>query len=184
MKKIGITGGIGSGKSTIAKLINKLGYPVYEADVEAKKIILDDNKVRYQIIKLLGEDAYNTEGYNRQYVAKLVFNNSALLQGLNLIVHPAVEVHFNNWCARNAVDGIVFQEAAILFENNSYKKFDKTILVIAPEEMRIRRVMKRDGLRKEEVLARINKQWTDAKKRELADYIIQCDGEHLVVPQF
>ncbi len=183
MVKVGITGGIGSGKSTVASLIKNLGFPVYEADVEAKKIISEDEEVRCQIIHLLGEQSYDVSGYNRQYVAGLVFNDKGLLQSLNEIVHPAVAKHFSNWCNLHRNHKIVFQEAAILFENGGYRKFDKTILVTAPEDLRIKRVMHRDDISESEVRARIKNQWTEDEKRKLADFLIHCDGEHLVIPQ-
>ncbi|MCG8579951.1 MAG: dephospho-CoA kinase [Bacteroidales bacterium] len=183
MIKVGLTGGIGSGKSTVAKLIGFLGYPVYVADIEAKRIINSDRQVRQQIVSLLGEGAYSVSGYNVKYVAEKVFNDKQLLNKLNAIVHPAVHSDFNNWCNDNRNAKLVFQEAAILFENGSYRKFDKTILVTAPELMRINRVMKRDGLSEEEVNARISRQWSDHDKIPLADYVVRCDGSHLVIPQ-
>ena len=183
MKKIGITGGIGSGKSTVAKLIMALGYPVYIADDEAKRLINTDEKIRQQIIELLGDEAYDAFGYNRRYVADRVFTDRSLLQQLNQIVHPAVSRHFKEWCLQFKDDALLFQEAAILFENGSYKKFDKTILVKAPTDVRLRRVMKRDALSKEEVMRRMDKQWTDQKKSKLADYVVMCDGENIVIHQ-
>lgn len=183
MISVGLTGGIGSGKTTVSKLIRILGYPVYEADVEAKKIISEDLSVKAKIINLLGEEAYDGTKYNRLFVAQKVFNDKALLQGLNDIVHPAVAKHFKNWKESHSNSEYVFQEAAILFENGSYLKFDKTILITSPEAIRVKRVMKRDNLSHKEVMARINNQWSDDKKMELADFSIQCDGYHLVIPQ-
>ncbi|MCU4158005.1 dephospho-CoA kinase [Carboxylicivirga sp. A043] len=183
MIKVGLTGGIGSGKSTVVKLIRFLGYPVYVADIEAKNIIHSDETVRQGIIELLGEKAYNSDGYNVKYVAQKVFSNKSLLEGLNAIVHPAVHSHFNAWCELNKDKKIVFQEAAILFENGSYTKFDKTILVTASKQERVARVMRRDDLSEAEVNARMSKQWEDTEKLPLADYNVKCDGEHLVIPQ-
>jgi dephospho-CoA kinase len=183
VKKVGITGGIGSGKSTVAKLVNALGYPVYIADDEAKRLIETDVEIRERIIELLGEESYNENGYNRRFVANKVFANNVLLQQLSQIVHPAVAKHFQDWCLSHKGQSIVFQEAAILFENGSYKRFDKTILVVAPEALRLKRVMKRDKLSEKDVLSRMSRQWPDERKMELSDYLVKCDGEHLVIDQ-
>lgn len=183
MLKIGLTGGIGSGKSTVARLLVALGYPVYLADDEAREIVNNDIDVRRQIIDLLGSQSYDASGYNRKYVAGLVFKDKKLLQQLNEIVHPAVASHFLSWCNQHAGYNVIFQEAAILFENGSYRRFDKTILVTAPEEVRITRVMQRDHLSREDVLVRLNNQWPDVEKINLADFLVKCDGEHLVIPQ-
>ncbi|MBS2213758.1 dephospho-CoA kinase [Carboxylicivirga mesophila] len=183
MIKIGITGGIGSGKTTVARLFLSLGFPVYEADVEAKKLINHNTRVKEQIIELLGEKAYNAEGYNRAYVGSVVFNDKLILNQLNSIVHPAVANHFEQWCDEHNDHNIVFQEAAILFENGSYTKFDKTILVTAPQHVRLQRVMRRDGLSEQKVIERMNNQWTDEAKVKLADFVIDCDGQNLVIPQ-
>ncbi|MBK3519355.1 dephospho-CoA kinase [Carboxylicivirga marina] len=179
---VGLTGGIGSGKSTVAMLLRQLGLPVYEADVEAKMLINSDDSIRRAIIELLGDEAYTKHGYNRPFVANKVFNNSGLLSRLNQIVHPVVSKHFSKW-VDDINSSIVFQEAAILFENGSYKKFDKNILVTAPLAIRTNRVMKRDGFSEDEVKIRISRQWTDEAKIQLTDYIIKCDGKHLVMPQ-
>ncbi|WP_430810113.1 MULTISPECIES: dephospho-CoA kinase [unclassified Carboxylicivirga] len=183
MKKIGITGGIGSGKSTVVRLIRFLGYPVYEADFEAKRLINEDVALKDKIVSLLGAEAYTESGYNRSYVARQVFNNRDLLQQLNSIVHPAVRAHFEAWCRRNAASDLVFQEAAILFESGGHTAFDATLLVTAPQDMRIQRVVKRDGLAPHQVEARISNQWSDKQKADLADFVLQCDGRHLVIPQ-
>ncbi len=180
-KRIGLAGGIGSGKTTVAKLLMALGYSVYFADTEAKDLMNNNSKLRDQIISLLGESAYDDNGLNKPYVAKLVFNDENLLSQLNAIVHPAVSHHFNEWCKDKGE--LVFQEAAILFENGSYKKFDKNILVTAPVDVRIARVKKRDKQTDEQVLARISNQWSDEKKVTLASYVVVCDGETLVIPQ-
>lgn len=183
MTKVGITGGIGSGKTTVARLVKTLGFPVYDADFEAKQIINADEAVRRQITELLGEEAYNSNGYNRQFVAGIVFKDKVMLSHLNRIVHPVLANHFSKWCTSHSDSKVVFQEAAILFENGSYTRFDKTILVTAPELERLQRVMQRDGLSRQQVKARINNQWTDQAKMELADFVVHCDGKHLVIPQ-
>lgn len=172
MKIIGLTGGIGSGKSTIAKLFQELGVPVYIADVEAKKLMLTD-KLREKIVELLGPKSYTEEELNREYISSLVFKDKSLLEKLNGIVHPAVKNHFLDWAKTHQHSPYVIKEAAILFENGGYKSCDETILVTAPERIRINRVMARDKVSEKEVRRRINNQWTDEKKIKLADHVIE-----------
>ena len=181
--KVGLTGGIGSGKTTVAKLLIKLGYSVYFADQEAKILMNTDKDIIRNIKHLLGEASYDKGKLNKVYVAKRVFGNKDLLGQLNHIVHPAVGRHFNQWCLLNRDKKIVFQEAAILFENGSNDKFDKMILVTAPQNLRLARVMKRDKQKADAVIARMNNQWSDERKTELADFVIRCDGKHLLIPR-
>ncbi len=171
MKIIGLTGGIGSGKSTVAKMFNALGVPVYIADKEAKELMNTDDRVKNQVIRLLGKDAYINGELNRPYIADIVFKHKSKLEDLNAIVHPAVANHFNNWKNKQTSDYVI-KEAAILYENEGYKLCDYTILVLAPLEIRIQRVLERDQLTREQVLSRANNQWDDSKKIPLADFII------------
>ena len=172
MKIVGLTGGIGSGKTTIAQMFSKLGVPIYIADVEAKKLTNTSKIIRRHLIELLGEESYNKEGINKKYVANLIFNNEDLLNKVNKIIHPKVAQHFKKWMAKQ--QGVYcIKEAAILFENESYKNCDYTILVTAPEEVRIQRVLKRDHTTRKEIEARINNQWSDSKKAKLASLIIE-----------
>ncbi|WP_378172955.1 dephospho-CoA kinase [Aquimarina sp. SS2-1] len=170
-KVVGLTGGIGSGKSTVAKMFAKFDVPIYTADDEAKKLMNEDDSVKKQIIALLGSESYNDGGLNRTYIANKVFNDSTLLERLNQIVHPAVADHFIAWKNRHR-SPYVIKEAAILFENGGYKYCDYTILITAPEEIRIDRVLKRDNTTRSEVIARLRNQWEDAKKIPLADFVI------------
>ena len=172
MKVIGLTGGIGSGKSTIAKMFSDLGVPVYIADEEARALTNRSKIIRRKVVQLLGPESFSDEGINREYVAKQVFSNTELLESLNAIIHPKVQQHFKRWLKKQSGHYCI-KEAAILFENGGYKKCDKTILVTAPQEERIRRVVERDGSKKDDVLARIANQWTDDEKRKLADYEIE-----------
>lgn len=172
MKIIGLTGGIGSGKTTVAKLFTELGVPVYNSDLKAKKLMQDSKKIRTAIIDLLGEKSYVLQKLNKKYIADKVFGDKELLQKLNAIVHPAVREDFISWI-KNKRTPYVIQEAAILFENNSYKVFDKVILVKAPKEARLERILARDNISREEILARMKNQWHDSKKIPLADYIIE-----------
>ncbi|WP_310994349.1 dephospho-CoA kinase [Aequorivita marina] len=172
MKVIGLTGGIGSGKTTVAKMFAELGVPVYIADIEAKKLTNSSKLIRRELTELLGEEAYLEGVLNRKYVADKIFNDKALLEAVNKIIHPRVGAHFEAWAAQQN-SAYVIQEAAILFENGSYKKFDKVILVTAPRETRIARVMERDNTAAAEVEQRMNNQWSDEKKKVLADFIIE-----------
>ena len=182
MKLIGITGGIGSGKSTIAKVFESMGYPVYNSDTRAKYLINNNTELIKSIKNSFGNDIYNSQGLDRQKMASLVFNNPEKLKLLNSITHPAVGNDFNLW-ANSQSTPFVLKEAAILFETGIYKSLYKTILVSAPQETRIERVIKRDNTTAKEVLARMKNQWSEEKKTELADYVIDNSGEKLVIPQ-
>ncbi|WP_025741644.1 dephospho-CoA kinase [Aquimarina pacifica] len=171
MKVVGITGGIGSGKSTVAQMFKKLGIPIYIADDEAKKMMNTNETIKKEIISLFGKEAYVDGVLNRSYISKIVFSNKLLLSKLNKIVHPAVAKHFDDWKDKQK-SPYVIKEAAILFENGGYKRCDYTILVSAPLEIRIQRVLKRDMVTVEQIQSRIDNQWTDAQKIPLADFVI------------
>lgn len=172
MKIIGLTGGIGSGKTTVAKLFTELGVPVYNSDLKAKKLMQDSKEIRTAIVALLGEESYRLKKLNKKYIADRVFGDKELLQKLNAIVHPAVRKDFISWVKTKRTPYVI-QEAAILFENNSYKIFDKVILVKAPKEIRLERILARDNISREEILDRMENQWEDSKKIPLADFIIE-----------
>ncbi len=180
---IGLTGGIGSGKSFIAEIFIRLGVPIYNADTRARHISDNNPDVKSNIVSLLGQNAYKKGLLNRQYVGGMVFDNPDLLESLNSIIHPAVEVDFLKWCSNNKEHRYIIKEAAILFETGSYRKLDSTILVVAPEEIRIKRVQKRDSTDTDSVKKRIDKQWKDQEKEKLADYIINNDEKTLLLPQ-
>lgn len=184
MKKIGITGGIGSGKTTVCKIFELLGIPIYYADDRAKELIVKDEKLKAKIIETFGEESYRVDGsYNTVYIGGIVFSDKEKLAQLNAIVHPAMYQDGLDW--HNAQEGVPYtlKEAAILFESKGHLQMDKSILVVAPEDIRIQRVMKRDGSTAAEVKARIDKQLPDAEKIKLADYIILNDGSAPLVPQ-
>lgn len=172
MKVVGLTGGIGSGKTSIANLFETLGVPVYIADIEAKKLTERSKYIKKKLIALLGPEAYHTNGLNRAYVASKIFNDSELLAKVNAIIHPRVGQHFKRWLVKQERYTYCIKEAAILFENGGYKNCDATILVTAPEELRIARVMKRDNASRNEIESRMNNQWADKKKIPLATYVI------------
>ena len=172
-KIIGITGGIGSGKSTVSKFIEDLGVPVYDSDFWAKELVNIDENLKSRIIELLGEESYDENGkYNRKFVAEKVFDHQELLLKLNQIIHPAVKIHFENWVnAQNAE--FVFKETALLFELKLNESCYQSILVTADENIRIKRVMDRDGRTYREVKEIIDKQMPEVDKVKLADFVIQ-----------
>jgi dephospho-CoA kinase len=174
MKIIGLTGGIGSGKTTVGKWFAENGIPVYDSDSEAKLLIKENDELRLKISSLLGDEAYVDGVYNRKFVAAKVFSNPRLLEKLNEIVHPAVFEHFHNW-VKNQKSEFIIKEAAILFESGSYKDCDLIISVVAKEELRIERVVKRDGLDPNQVRDRIRTQWTDELRIKHSDFVINND---------
>ena len=169
-KIIGLTGGIGSGKTTIAKLFKAEGSPVYIADEEAKKIMQLPETI-HEIETVFGRKIIENQKINKKKLSEIVFNNPEKLKELNAIIHPLVKKHFDDW-VKNQKSLFVIKEAAILFESGSYAYCDKIITVTASEETRIKRVMKRDNCTKEAVLERINNQWSDAQKISKSDYVI------------
>lgn len=170
-KIIGLTGGIGSGKTTIANYFNTLGVPLYIADDEAKAILYTP-LASQEVKEAFGETVFTDGILDKAKLASVVFNSPEKLKMLNAIIHPKVKKHFAEWIKLHEHENIIIKEAAILFESGSYKDCDKIILVTAPVEVRIKRVMDRDSTTREKVLERMNTQWTDEKKAELSDYII------------
>ena len=170
-KIIGLTGGIGSGKSTVARYINSKGIPVYIADDEAR-LLTDSVEVKDKIVATFGDKILNNGILDRKILSEIVFNNAENLQKLNSIIHPAVREHFINWLKLHQNNAYVVKEAAILFESGSYKDCDIIISVEAPQEVRIERVMLRDGTSREEVEARMRNQWSDEMRAEKSDFVI------------
>ncbi len=183
IKKVGITGGIGSGKSTVSQLFHFLGIPVYYADEEAKKLMVEDKQLIQDIKAAFGEEAYLDHELNRAYLAKLVFKDNVLLEQLNSIVHPALAKHYEKWHARQKMVPYTLKEAAILIEMGGSKTMDNIITVFAPEALRIKRVMERDGVSKEAVLDRISKQMPEEEKVKKADFVIVNDGQQSLLHQ-
>ncbi|MBB4119705.1 dephospho-CoA kinase [Mesonia hippocampi] len=170
---VGLTGGIGSGKSTVAKMFRALGVPIYISDEEAKKLMDSSEEIKQQLVKLLGEKALTPKNIpNRPFIAQKVFSDKNLLERLNKIVHPVVEKHFSIWVEKQKTAYVIY-ESAILFENNAQNKCNYIILVTAPAETRIKRVMERDGVTKAQVEERMKNQWDDKQKQKLADFIIE-----------
>jgi dephospho-CoA kinase len=170
-KIIGLTGGMGSGKTTIANHLNSLGIPVYNSDYQAKKILNLPETVE-SLKSVFGDVIFTNELLDKEKLSKIVFKNPEQLKLLNQIIHPAVRVDFENWLKANINSPLVIKEAAILFESGSYKNCDVIISVSAPQEIRIQRVIARDQLTYDEVMFRINNQWTDEMRNEKSDYVI------------
>lgn len=181
--KVGITGGIGVGKTFVAKIFKTIGMPVYDADTEAKKLMKFHPDIKENLIREFGENTYTNEGeLDNKYLAKLVFNNTEKLNKLNAIVHPVVIQHGREWGERQKTK-YSLKEAALLFESGSYRDLDYTILVTAPLDVRIERVMERDRVDREAVLQRIAKQMPEEQKLKLADFTIVNDGIKALLPQ-
>ncbi|WP_313191666.1 dephospho-CoA kinase [Sphingobacterium sp.] len=181
--KIGITGGIGVGKSVVTKIFKVLGIPTYDADREAKDIMVKNDAVRQSLMQTFGKEVYFEDGsLNREWLGKRVFSDAEELKKLNAIVHPAVIKDGEDWAAAQTSIYSV-KEAALLFESGSYKALDFTILVVSPLELRIERVMQRDKVDREEVLRRINKQMPEEEKEKLSDCIVYNDDQHSLIEQ-
>jgi len=182
--KVGITGGIGTGKSTIAKVFEVLGVPVFYADAAAKLAMNTDPELRSSLINSFGAQAFFEDGtLNRKFISAIVFNDDQQLRMLNSLVHPAVFRAFDVWAEAHKEAPYVLKEAALLFESGSYKTFDHTILVKSSQELRIQRVMRRDNVSAEQVKLRIKRQMPDEEKEKLADFVIINDEQQLIIPQ-
>ena len=184
MLKVGLTGGIGSGKTTVAGLFELLHVPVYYADRRAQALMETDTHIRKAIESLLGQDTITPEGVpDRALIAQKVFKNSDLLKGLNAIVHPAVRKDFDQWCNQYSDKNYVIQEAAILFESGAAALMDENILVWAAEDVRVTRTVKRDDTNEEAVRGRMQHQWSDDQKASRVQFTIINDGAHSLIRQ-
>ncbi len=180
--KIGITGGIGSGKSTVTEVLKLMGFPIYNSDLRAAELMMESKFIQAEIRSAFGDDYFSESGLpDRKLLAAHVFNHPEALKILNSIIHPAVRMDFVNWCGRQH-SSLAFKESAIIFEHGLEKELDQVWLVDAPTELRLSRVMKR-GLSKEEVLARMKQQLSSEIKREKADLIIMNDEKTALIPQ-
>lgn len=182
MLKIGITGGIGSGKSYVCQILEKMGYAIFYSDLEAKKLMIQNKELIQQIKNIIGEHAYLNNELNKPIIRNFLYQNDVNKEKLNALIHPFVYQEFEKW-ADSIQKEIVFNESALLFETDSYKRFNKTILVTAPEEIRIKRLIIRDCLNVEEIKKRFNAQLNDTIKIKKADYIIENDDKKLIIPQ-
>jgi dephospho-CoA kinase len=179
---IGLTGGIGSGKSTVAKIFAQFGIPVLDADATAKAIMNEDSSVKTKLIELFGTEAYKESQLNRPYIAQLVFEDAFKLQQLNAIIHPITIQYAKDWALKQSAPYVI-KEAALFFESGSAEGVDKIIGVTAPKHIRIQRVMQRDQISREEVIKRMEHQLEDSLKMKLSDWVIQNDDMHLLIPQ-
>jgi dephospho-CoA kinase len=180
--RIGITGGLGSGKSTVCRIFRFLGVPVYEADLAARRLMQEDASLKQSIQDAFGVESYANGAPNRPYLAKLVFGNPEKLQALNKLVHPAVFRDFEEWCAAQKAPYVI-KEAAIIFESGSQRQLHRVVAVLAPTELRIERAMQRDGADRAALEARIAHQLPQEILRERADYLIHSDGKQALIPQ-
>ncbi len=183
MLKIGITGGIGAGKSTVAGIFKVLGVPVFDADATAKNILNTDSVLREQIADTFGSETYKNGLLDKKYLATLVFNNPDQLAKLNALVHPATIAAADKWASRFADRPYIIKEAALLFEAGTYVGLDYIIGVTAPVELRIARVMARDQVSREEVLSRMQHQLDDTEKMQRCDFVIDNNEASLVIPE-
>jgi len=182
MYKIGITGGIGSGKSSVCMVFETLGIAVYYADARAKQLLNTDADLKTELEGYFGKDIYMNGMLNRVQLAEIIFNDPIALEKVNSLVHPAVARDFEVWCTLQT-SPYVLEEAAIIFESGLAQRFDQVILVTASEDLRIERVCTRDRVSREAVRKRMANQWPEEKKMALADYIIHNDNEYAIIPQ-
>lgn len=182
MIKIGITGGIGSGKSVVASLLALYGVPVYIADEESKRLTNTSPVIREGLIALLGREIYTDQGLDKKSLASRIFSDPELLKRVNSIIHPEVDRHFSAWVERQTTP-LCAIESAILYESGFYKVVDASLMVYAPKELRIERALSRDTVSRKEIEHRINNQMPDEEKKERSDYIIYNDGKRALIPQ-
>ncbi|WP_282136102.1 dephospho-CoA kinase [Seonamhaeicola maritimus] len=169
---VGLTGGIGSGKTTVAKQFKSLGVPVYIADEEAKKLMNRSKVIKRKLIQLFGEKAYVDDALNRPFLADIIFNDTSYLEKMNAIVHPKVAKHFERWVSKQEASYVI-KEVAILFENGGHKQCDYVITVVAPKEVRVERLLLRDNTSREKIAAIMKNQWTDEEKVKLSDFVVE-----------
>lgn len=183
MKKIGLTGNIGSGKTTASKFFMLLGIPVYNSDFRAKWLMSNDAALKQSIVDFFGVESYSDNQLNTSFISNIVFNDVNKLNALNGLVHPFVATDFDKWCDNQSDFPYVVKEAAVLFKSDSYKLLDKIIGVVAPDKLRLERVVKRDGRSESEVLSRMNKQMDQSSLIDRCDFIVTNDETSLITTQ-
>lgn len=184
MLKVGITGGIGSGKSTVCNILKNLGVPVFTSDEVGRYLLNNDVHLKKQVKETFDSDMYTSSGeLDRERMARLVFNNPEELEKLNSMVHPRVKAEFDSWCKKNEKRAYVVKEAAILFESGQYQDLDKVVTVFCPKDIRIERVKNRDGVSVEQIEGRMMHQISDEERNELSDFIVVNDGKEELLPQ-
>lgn len=182
MIRVGLTGGIGSGKTTVGRVFRAMGIPVFEADAEGRRLMAHDTSLQRSIVERFGAAVVNENGIDRAALAGIVFQDTEALQDLNALIHPAVRAAFDRW-AREQRAPYVMMEAAVLAESGGHRTLDAIVVVSAPEPIRIRRVMQRDGVPEEAVRARLANQVSEAERLAIADHMIHNDDSRLVIPQ-
>ena len=183
MLKVGITGGIGSGKTIVCRIFSLLGVPVFDADTQARILMNTDTEVKTILTERFGDKIYANGILNRPLLASLIFDNENELMFVNNLIHPLVRESFKEWCVKQTNYNYVLHEAAILFESGLYKDLDRIIMVDAPEEIRIQRVINRDGSNPESIKARMRRQMPTERKKEMSDYILNNNGNKLIIPE-
>jgi dephospho-CoA kinase len=181
--RIGITGGIGSGKSVVSRLLGVMGIPVYISDIEARRLTLRDENIRSELTKLIGNDLYQGPLLNKELLASYMFNNPQHLQTVNGIIHPRVRDDFRRWVEQHAACPLVGMESAILIESGFADEVDEIVMVYAPQEVRIARAMQRDDVPRQAIEQRIRNQMSDEEKLQKARYVIHNNGEEALIPQ-
>tara|TARA_Y100001933_G_scaffold541_1_gene507 strand:+ start:347 stop:940 length:594 start_codon:yes stop_codon:yes gene_type:complete len=182
-KLIGITGGIGAGKSTVSKICKHLGFKVYNSDDRAKEIVSEDSNIKKRIISFFGNNVYKNGVLDRKFLSNKIFNDKSSLQNINSIIHPAVKKDFNNWVINNSNEKVLFKESALLFESGAYKELDKIILIVSDKNLRISRVLKRDKIRsKKEIESIIDKQINEVDAIKYADIVIDNNHKKMLLP--
>ncbi|HOK51021.1 MAG TPA: dephospho-CoA kinase [Bacteroidales bacterium] len=182
MLKVGLTGGIGSGKSTIAEVFRILGIPVFVADEEAKYLLNDDGVIDFYR-RTIGDAIVTEKGIDKKKTAAILFQRPELVEKINAFIHPLVEKRFEEWCKQHTNLPYVIKESAILFETGLYKKLDYNVLVTAPRELRIERLKRARQMQDDEIEKRMQHQWSDEAKAKLANWVIRNDNQHAVLPQ-
>lgn len=183
MIKLGITGGIGSGKSTVARIFSLWGIPIYIADTESKRLVNTSSQIREQLINLFGDEIYQDDLLNKNLLASYIFNDTLLLEKVNQIIHPVVAQDFTEWTKRQENSPIVGEESAIIFEAGINKHLDKIITVYAPLELKLERIIEREQTTREKVLERIKNQMDDQEKVKLSDFVIVNDNKSSLIEQ-
>ncbi len=183
MIKVGLTGGIGTGKSYISNIFTHLYIPIYNSDTRAKKLMLENIKIKNELIKLLGAKTYINGQLNKKWIASQIFTNPSLKKQIEQIIHPEVKKDFEQWLNTHHTHKIIVKETALLIESGTYKDMDKVILVTAPSGIRIKRIMQRDNITQEEAIKRIKAQLPDNEKLKFADFVIENDEKKLLLPQ-
>jgi dephospho-CoA kinase len=181
--RLGITGGIGCGKTTVCRIFEQYGVPVYYADSRSKELVAENSALQTELIQEFGENTFVDGNYNRAYIASIVFNDKERLEALNSIIHPYVLNDWDSFCTQHSDQAYVVKEAAIMLETDSKNSIDSIVLVYAPEELRIQRIMKRDSTDLTAIQARINSQMPEEEKLKLANHVIYNDGEHSLIEQ-